>query len=95
MIKLEIIGGPYDGKEYKFNKSIKIGRDKSADISIYFDNFASRIHTGLEIEGKKCILKDMNSTNGTYIGNNKINEVELKDKDIFKVGRTLFKVEIY
>jgi len=96
MIKLEVIGGPQDGKEYKFGKSFVIGRDKTCEVSIAYDKFSSRMHAEIILkEPNKVTLKDLKSTNGTFFNNEQIEEVELKDKDIFRAGRTLFRINIY
>lgn len=96
MIKLELIGGPVDGKEYKFSQSFVIGRDKTCEVPIAYDKFSSRMHAEVILrEPNKAILKDLKSTNGTFFNSEQIEEVELKDKDIFRVGRTQFRINIY
>lgn len=95
MIKLEIIGGPEDGKIYKLSKSVSIGRDLSCDIPINYDKFSSRAHAKIEQADKNWVAKDFESTNGTFVNNEKINERQLRDNDILKVGRVLFRVNIY
>lgn len=95
MIKIEIIGGPFDGKEYKFSKSFIIGRDKTCGISIPYDKFSSRMHAEVIFQDKNnIILKDLKSTNGTFLKDEKIAQVELKNEDIFRIGRTQFRVNI-
>lgn len=96
MIKIELIGGPEDGREYKFAKSFKIGRDIKCDIPLQYDKFSSREHATVILDKNKCLLQDLNSTNGTFfgIGEDKIDEVPLKNNDIFRVGRVMFRISI-
>lgn len=72
---------------------IKIGKDKSNDIYINLvnDPTVSRIHCQifLDDEGNK-FLKDMGSTNGTFVNGNKIKEpYMLKEYDIVKAGNSV------
>jgi len=85
---LAIIEGPMAGKVLPITKPIiTIGRAK-ADIVIP-DPEISRTHCEIMILPDKIILKDLNSTNGTYFDNLKIDgRIELKNKDEFKIGDT-------
>ena len=50
---------------------ILLGRSESCDVNIAHDALSS-VHAVLEILDDSAILYDMNSTNGTYVGNEKI-----------------------
>ena len=72
---------------------IKIGKDKSNDIhrNLINDPTVSRIHCQifLDDEGNK-FLRDMGSTNGTFVNGNKIKEpYMLKEYDIVKAGNSV------
>ena len=72
---------------------IKIGKDKSNDIhrNLANDPTVSRIHCQifLDDEGNK-FLRDMGSTNGTFVNGNKIKEpYMLKEYDIVKAGNSV------
>ena len=48
----------------------------------------SRAHAVLECRGRQIVLRDLNSTNGTFVGEEQISNRELEDHDEFRVGRT-------
>src|SRR5574339_944788 len=51
----------------------------------------SRNHAKIINTGKTIILRDMGSTNGTYVNDELIDEYVLRDGDFIKIGRTIFK----
>ena len=59
-------------------KRISIGRDKNSNIIIN-NNTVSKDHAILEFdEDYNCIIKDLNSSNGTYVNGQKLKTVPLK-----------------
>lgn len=75
----------YEGRNY-------IGRDASCDISIPDDNQMSGKHMLIRyLSGNnKFSFKDEMSSNGTYINKELLDEGELQNYDIIRVGSTLF-----
>jgi pSer/pThr/pTyr-binding forkhead associated (FHA) protein len=70
---------------------IKIGKEKSNDICFENDPTVSRNHCQIFVDddGNK-FLTDLNSTNGTFVNNNKISEpVMLSRFDIVRAGNSL------
>ena len=67
-------------------ESISLGREPSNDIQVD-DNGVSRVHLRLirQRNGGYQVL-DMGSTNGTFIGDDRIDMLELKPGDILKIG---------
>ena len=51
----------------------------------------SRNHAKIINTGKSIILRDLGSTNGTYVNDQLIDEYVLRDGDFIKIGRTIFK----
>jgi diguanylate cyclase (GGDEF)-like protein len=51
----------------------------------------SRNHAKIINTGKSIILRDLGSTNGTYVNDQLIDEYLLRDGDFIKIGRTIFK----
>ena len=72
------------------NNIYVIGRGTEADIQIN-DSGISRKHVSIEI-GEIIILKDLNSTNGTFINDERVTEFIHEDKIIFKAGSSEIKV---
>jgi len=76
---------------------ITIGRDPESDISIE-DGLVSKGHAVVEVvasakkEGDvEYYIKDLDSTNNTYLNDKKISREQLKNNDIVRIGLTNFK----
>ena len=70
---------PESGKEYT------IGRDVSNDI-ILPDSTVSRKHAMITFNGRDCTIKDLNSTNGIFVNDNKVAQKKLENRDLITVG---------
>jgi len=92
-VYLEIIGGPLDGQTFSFRHSSVIGRESQGEIPIDLDNFISRRHARIIVEEPNCYLEDLNSTNGSFIGEQQVREkVQLANGQQFRVGRTVMEI---
>jgi len=88
---LVVINGLDLGKRYTIAQtSVLIGRSSKTDIRIDEDSI-SRHHALLINDGNRVILRDLDSTNGTYVNDVQIKERTLNDSDQIRVGRTIFK----
>ena len=86
-----VINGMDLGKRYSLvQTSVLIGRSSKTDIRVDEDSI-SRHHALLINDGSKVTLRDLDSTNGTYVNDNLIKECVLTDSDQIRVGRTMFK----
>jgi pSer/pThr/pTyr-binding forkhead associated (FHA) protein/outer membrane protein assembly factor BamB len=65
---------------------ISIGSGKGNDIVITDDENISEIHFTITLTGKKYIVKDQNTINGTSINNKLIHEKSLENGDVITVG---------
>ena len=66
----------------------RLGRSTDSDIRID-DPAASRHHCEVVL-GQPVMLRDLNSTNGTYVADRKIGEVALSDGTRIRIGSTEF-----
>ena len=66
----------------------RLGRSTDSDIRID-DPAASRHHCEVVL-GQPVILRDLNSTNGTFVADRKISEVPIQDGTTIRVGATEF-----
>lgn len=75
----------YEGRNY-------VGRDKECDICVPDDTMMSGKHLLIRyLSGNnKFSFKDEMSSNGTYVNKELIDEGELQNYDIIRVGNTLF-----
>jgi Family of unknown function (DUF6931)/FHA domain len=70
-----------------------IGRVAAADVSFPDDNEMSSSHASVTLTGGKCCVKDLGSTNGTFLNDERIAEGELGSGDLLRCGGTTFRVE--
>lgn len=75
-----------------------IGRGLDSDICVV-DKYASKNHAVIEIKQrsdqkqKEFIIRDLDSTNHTYVNDTPVKSVCLKDKDIIRIGEEEFVFE--
>ncbi|MBN1524226.1 MAG: FHA domain-containing protein [Spirochaetales bacterium] len=80
----------YSGKDMPIVGKITIGRDAGNTIQIN-DNLASRYHALVQKIKNAYFIKDLDSTNGTFVNDKQIEPdkyVLLKKKDKVLIGRT-------
>ncbi|HZM69236.1 MAG TPA: FHA domain-containing protein [Candidatus Cryosericum sp.] len=88
-VSLAVLQGKAAGTIYKVERaSTVIGRVES-DVNVD-DPEVSRQHARLEIQGSRVVLRDLGSTNGTFVNEVKVAEVELQDRSEFRIGGTHF-----
>jgi two-component system cell cycle response regulator len=88
---LVVLYGDDLGKKHNLDApSILIGRSNKSDIQIDQES-VSRNHAKIMNTGKSVIVRDLGSTNGTYVNDELIDEYVLRDGDLIKIGRTIFK----
>lgn len=88
-ISLALISGAHSGEIYQINRPrMVIGRG-DAEIPIQ-DPEASRSHARIDVMGDRIILRDLNSTNGTFVDEQKIASTTLENHSEFRIGTTVF-----
>ena len=88
---LVVIYGMDLGKKFNLNQSaLTIGRSSKSDVQVDQES-VSRSHAKIINTGKTIILRDLGSTNGTYVNDELIDEYVMRDGDFIKIGRTIFK----
>ena len=90
-IRLEVLGGPMDGLTHCADgKSFHIGRSRDCDLRLSMDRMVSGRHARISREGRQFWLQDIGSRNGTYVGDEKIeNRILIGPGATFRVGRTV------
>jgi pSer/pThr/pTyr-binding forkhead associated (FHA) protein len=77
----------------KFIKdSMTIGRSNSADINLE-DSFSSGVHCILYKDDGKIILEDLESTNGTFLNNQKVDKSPFYIDDLLRIGDVFIKLD--
>ncbi|MCA9191049.1 MAG: protein kinase [Planctomycetales bacterium] len=72
-------------------QTIKIGRGTNSDTQIP-DPALSRLHCELSVHGERFTLKDNNSSSGTFVSSDRIQECSLQVGQSFRAGNTLFHI---
>ncbi len=70
-----------------------LGRVDDCDITIP-DPSVSRRHAELRPEGDRWVLEDLGSSNGTWIGEERIRRAALEDGSVFRIGATELRLEL-
>ena len=70
--------------------ALLIGRGSDCDIVVDLDS-VSRRHAKIERRGRRIQVCDLNSTNGTYVNEEQVDEHALGDGDQVKIGNAIFK----
>ena len=65
--------------------SVMVGRDRTCSIVLQHPA-VSRRHARITIGGREPVLEDLQSANGTYVNNNRIERAVLKPGDIVRFG---------
>ena len=87
---LEILAGDRAGEVISLARDrITLGRRPNNDIPVK-DEKASGQHAELVQEGGAWVLRDLESTNGTFMDGRKVTEVGLSSGDVFQIGLTKF-----
>jgi pSer/pThr/pTyr-binding forkhead associated (FHA) protein len=87
---IKVYSGPLKGKEYLLaQQDFIIGRDSGSDI-VLEEKLVSRKHAMITRKTCEYVICDLDSTNGIYVNNLKLNKAVLKHGDMFQIGSSLF-----
>ena len=88
---LVVIYGHDLGRKHSLESpSVTLGRSNKCDIQIDQES-VSRAHSKITNAGRSVRIRDLGSTNGTYVNDELVEERTLADGDFIKIGRTIFK----
>jgi FHA domain/zinc-ribbon domain len=84
---LVIRGGEEEGQHFVLASSVTtIGRHADSDIALD-DITVSRRHSEIHFSGGDYIVRDAGSLNGTYVNQQRIDVIELRQGDELQVGK--------
>jgi len=93
--QLVVMDGPGRGDKITLNKNlIKVGKRDTNDMVIK-DKAVSRNHLEVEYTSDSFLLRDLGSTNGTFLNGNKVKEAYLAPGDLIKLGNTTMEFSAY
>jgi hypothetical protein len=94
---LHLLEGGQQGLEIPVNKQLfRIGRRPDCDLQLA-SHVVSGHHCLIQKRSAGVILKDLQSSNGTFLNGERLDEadVELNDQDTIRVGHFLFEIRIF
>ena len=92
IVRKKLDGSVAERWEIKGNP-VSFGRGDEADVQIK-DERMSRQHFIVEPREENFVARDLNSTNGTFVNNNRITEVVLQPNDRIRGGQTVLVFEM-
>ncbi len=94
---LRFIDGPATGRQcwLRDDERLSIGRISTSDFPVPADMHMSRYHLMLEGVGGRFRLRDVGSSNGTYVNSQRISLAELCDGDQIQAGESKLLVSVH
>lgn len=83
--------GPLEGKVFAINGPTKVGRALECQISIP-EARLSREHAELHFDGERLVVRDLDSSNGTYHNGARVREAVLSHGDMLALDTLCFRV---
>ena len=95
-VTLHVVAGPQTGRDFTFDQhdTFMIGRSEDSQFCLPHDRFFSRHHCLLEIAPPQAFLRDLGSTNGTFVNGIRVETAHLKHGDRIQGGETVLEVEV-
>src|SRR3954463_12106350 len=93
---LDVVQGPRRGQSFVFDRhdTFIVGRSRFVHCPMPEDNALSRDHFLIEINPPRCELRDLGSTNGTYVNERKVDKARLSSGDRISAGQSVFMVRV-
>ena len=96
-VSLALLSGPKEGAEHVLrHASLLIGREggnSGAAIELA-ETQVSRMHAMVEARGTRFVLRDLESKNGTFIGTERVKEVEIHPGTEFQIAGSRFVLRV-
>lgn len=77
-----------NGREYSLREGVsRVGRDPSSNEIVLTDSSVSSRHAAIEVTPMAAVLRDLGSSNGTYVNNEAIHRpVQIREGDRVSIG---------
>jgi FHA domain-containing protein len=89
---LRMVKGVPPNGVYSIQEKTRIGRSEESEI-LLVDPSVSRTHAVVEIEAGGAVVRDLGSTNGTFVNGRRIDVARLGDGDELVFGNTKMRFE--
>ncbi|RZO66109.1 MAG: sigma 54-dependent Fis family transcriptional regulator [Sandaracinaceae bacterium] len=91
--KMVVVEGPDKGQELLIERErITVGRSVICDLTLA-DKAVSGTHFEIEAREKGFVLRDLDSTNGTFVGDLRVREVWIQPGTVVRVGQSHLEFE--
>lgn len=89
---LQVTSGPHAGRKISLHAGLpfRIGRTTKADYAIAEDTYLSGAHFSVEWSGESCVVRDLGSSNGTFLNGTRMSEGLLQNGDVITAGQSSF-----
>ncbi len=93
---LDVIQGPRRGQSFVFDRhdTFIVGRSRFVHCPMPEDSALSRDHFLVEVNPPRCELRDLGSTNGTFVNDRKVDRTRLNPGDKIAAGQSVFEIRI-
>jgi serine/threonine-protein kinase len=93
---LDVMQGPLEGRQFILDRpdSFIVGRSRFVHCPMPEDLALSRDHFMIEVNPPTCELRDLGSTNGTFVNNRRVDRVRLVSQDMIAAGQSVFRVVV-
>ncbi len=92
MFKLVVVAGKLRGEEFELNEGENtLGRDSMCDFCIEVDGVSKR-HFSIDVKNRNAFLKDLGSSNGTFLNGKIIKSATIKNGDKIALPDTIIQV---
>ncbi len=93
MARLVVLSEGYTGRSYELKvEKTTVGRIEDNAFQIPDASMSSH-HCEVVLRGSEVVIKDLNSTNGSFIGADRITEAVLKPGQILRLGQIEMRLE--
>ena len=73
---------------------MRIGRTGKSDYAIAEDGYLSGLHFAVECDGTQCRIRDLGSSNGTFVNGSRITEQVVQEGDSVVAGGSTFRIHV-
>lgn len=96
VVILEAVSGPVLGRriEVRGGSILRVGRTGKSDYPIADDGYLSGLHFSVECDGSQCRIRDLGSSNGTFVNGSRITEQVVQEGDSVVAGGSTFCVHL-
>src|SRR4051794_16919718 len=93
---LDVLQGPRKGRSFVFDRhdTFIVGRSRFVHCPMPEDSALSRDHFLIEINPPRCEIRDLGSTNGTFVNERRVERLRLNSGDRIAAGQSVFQVRV-